>query len=171
MRFPLFRALWLSAITAFAAMSTATAVHAQQHIKRSRIVVYNINTKSTKVIYEVDGVMEAPNWSPDGKYLLVNTGGNLYKLPLHGLSASPPVKINLGTLTKCNNDKSISPDGKLIAFSSSGRAKGSQVYTVPSGGGVSRTTYTRPVTTARSSSLVVVSTSKDAISWKPSAGR
>jgi len=136
MRLRLFGGLSLSALVAFTWLTGASpAAGAQQHIKRSKIFVYNINTKSAKIIYQADGVVEAPNWSPDGKYLLVNTGGNLYKLPLHGMNASTPVKINLGTLTKCNNDKSISPDGKLIAFSSSGRAKGSQVYTVSSDGG------------------------------------
>jgi Tol biopolymer transport system component len=117
--------------------TTVFTLHAQQrqHIKSSKIVVYNVQTKSTRLIYQTEGVTEAPNWSPDGKYLLINTNGNLYKLPLNGSTAGTPQKIDLGTLTKCNNDKSISPDGKLIAFSSSGRAKGSQVYTVPSEGG------------------------------------
>ena len=107
----------------------------QQQIKKSKVTVYDIQKKSTKVIYESDALIEAPNWSPDGKYLLVNTGGALYRLPVRGSNATQLVKIDLGSLGRCNNDKSVSPDGKLIAFSSSGNAKGSQVYTVPSSGG------------------------------------
>ena len=46
-----------------------------------------------------------------------------------------PAEIDLKGLKRCNNDKGLSPDGKQIAFSSSGQAKGSQVFTVPSSGG------------------------------------
>ena len=58
----------------------------QQQIKKSKVTVYDLQKKSTKVIYEADALIEAPNWSPDGKYLLVNTGGALYAF----LSAIPP---------------------------------------------------------------------------------
>ncbi len=106
-----------------------------QQVGKSKITVYNLKSKSQKVIYQSDLLIEAPNWSPDGKYLLVNTGGALYKLFLTDSNQPQLKKIDLGSLSKCNNDKSISPDGKLIAFSSSGNASGSQVYTVPSQGG------------------------------------
>ncbi len=104
-------------------------------VKRSHITIYNLHDKSTKVIYTADKLIEAPNWSPDGKYLLVNTGGDLYKLPYGGSGTPELEKIDLGSIRKCNNDKSISPDGKLIAFSSSANAAGSQVYTVSAMGG------------------------------------
>jgi Tol biopolymer transport system component len=106
----------------------------QPHVKRSLITVYSLKDKTTKVIYTADRLIEAPNWSPDGKYLLVNTGGDLYKLPTTGGEPSLQ-KIDLADINKCNNDKSISPDGKQIAFSSSAKAHGSQVYIVPSDGG------------------------------------
>ncbi len=105
----------------------------QPAIKRSKIAVYDIKTGSVHVIYEADKLIEAPNWSPDGKYLLINTGGELYRL---AAGESKLEQINTGGLTKCNNDKGYSPGGDLIAFSSSGRAAGSQVFTIPSGGGV-----------------------------------
>lgn len=136
MRLPWFGGLCFFATATLSWTSTALPINAQQqHISNSKVVVYNMKTKSTRVIYQTEGITEAPNWSPDGKYLLINTKGDLYKLPLNGSTAGTPQKVDLGTLTKCNNDKSISPDGKLIAFSSSGRAKGSQVYTVSSDGG------------------------------------
>jgi TolB protein len=115
----------------------AAAVGIAQHgpaVKRSKIAVYDLKTKSVKVIFEADQLIEAPNWSPDGKYLLVNTGGELYRLAAGGPRGQLE-KIDLGGLTRCNNDKGISPKGDLIAFSSSGKAKGSQVYTVPASGG------------------------------------
>ena len=51
-------------------------------IKRSNITIYNVNDKSTKVIYKADRLIEAPNWSADGDYLLVNSGGDLWTLPV-----------------------------------------------------------------------------------------
>jgi Tol biopolymer transport system component len=79
-------------------------------------------------VYEAEEVIEAPNWSRDGKFLLVNTGGSLYRLPVQG---EPRLeKINLGENgLRCNNDHDFSPDGKLLAFSASSPAsQQSQVY-------------------------------------------
>jgi TolB protein len=123
------------AILAFVLVASPFAIYAQQqHVTKSKISVYSLKDHSTKVVYSADRLIEAPNWSPDGKYMLVNTGGDLYKLPVG--SATPELqKIDLGSINKCNNDKGISPDGKTIAFSSSAQAKGSQVYTVPANGG------------------------------------
>jgi TolB protein len=103
-------------------------------VKKSNITIFSLKDKSAKVIYTADQLIEAPNWSPDGKELLVNTKGDLWKLPVD--SAKPELqKIDLGSITRCNNDKGFSPDGKLIAFSSGATGHGSQVYVVPSSGG------------------------------------
>ncbi|MDQ2840751.1 MAG: hypothetical protein M3Y72_06880 [Acidobacteriota bacterium] len=103
-------------------------------IKRSNVSVYDLKSRSVKVIYSADQMIEAPTYSPDGKYVLVNSKGDLWKLPIG--SANPALqKIPLGSVSKCNNDKGISPDGKLIAFSSGATGHGSQVYTVSSAGG------------------------------------
>ncbi len=107
----------------------------EKPIKRSNVTVYDLTTKTAKVIYSADTTIEAPNWSPDGKYLLVNSKGKLWRLPTDVSGSKQLEEINLNGLEKCNNDKSISPDGKLIALSSSGRAKGSQVFTVIAEGG------------------------------------
>lgn len=131
--------LFLSAIALLSNAAQAPTAQAPESarttpIKKSNVSVYDLKSKSVKVIYATDQMVEAPNWSPDGKYLLVNTKGNLWKLPVDG-SSHELQKIDLGSIDRCNNDKGISPDGKLIAFSSSATGKGSQVYTVPSDGG------------------------------------
>jgi TolB protein len=46
---------------------------------RSKVAIFELSSKKSTVIFEQDGIMEAPNWSHDGKFLLVNTGGNLYR--------------------------------------------------------------------------------------------
>jgi Tol biopolymer transport system component/catechol 2,3-dioxygenase-like lactoylglutathione lyase family enzyme len=101
---------------------------------RSKITVYSLQDKSSKVIYTEDKVFEAPNWSPDGKYLLVNSGGSLYKLAVDSPDPKPE-KMDSRGIVGINNDHGISPDGKQIALSAriSG-APASQVYLIGSDG-------------------------------------
>ncbi|HKK42756.1 MAG TPA: hypothetical protein VJ963_10135 [Bacteroidales bacterium] len=87
------------------------------------------------VIYEKDGRFEAPNWMPDGKKLLFNMGGLLYKIPVTGGELE---KLNTGSCSTLNNDHGISFNGKLLAISSSRRGLpggGSSVYVLPLEGG------------------------------------
>jgi Tol biopolymer transport system component len=107
-------------------------------IKKSFVSVYDLRDRSTATVYTGDGVIEAPNWSPDGKTLLVNTRGELFLLHVSDSVAAEFAKLDTAPATRCNNDKGFSPDGKLIAFSARGTAKGSQVYTMPAGGGAPR---------------------------------
>ncbi|WP_321476940.1 hypothetical protein [uncultured Paludibaculum sp.] len=120
-----------------------TAIFSNVHLEqvqrqpayRSKVTVYDFKKKAAEVIYQMDGVMEAPNWSRDGKFLLVNTGGNLYRLPL-GVSDPKLEKIELGPGGyRCNNDHDLSKDGSLLAFSASSTAsRQSQVYLAKSDG-------------------------------------
>ena len=93
---------------------------------QSKISVYDLATKKIGVIYTADRVFEAPNWSPDGTYLMVNSGGDLYKLaPSAG---AEPQKITLSEKVASNNDHGITKDGKTIAISGRGQGTGSQVF-------------------------------------------
>src|SRR5690349_17306035 len=94
--------------------------------RSSKISILSLGDKSIRVIYASDQVFEAPNWSPDGKYLLSNSRGNLYRIPLDG--APEPQKVDLGTLSRCNNDHGISTDGKWLALSATSGAPESQVF-------------------------------------------
>jgi Tol biopolymer transport system component len=105
-------------------------------ITGSNVSIYNLQTDTVDVVYRDNRLIEAPNWSPDGKFLLVNTGGELYTLRMDNASPKFLTKINIREISHCNNDKSYSPDGSLIAFSASHDAPGSQIYTVPAQGGM-----------------------------------
>ena len=105
---------------------------ATQQYWRSHISIYDLKSRSTRVVYSADTVFEAPNWSRDGRYLVVNSGGALYRLPLNG---GPLQEIPLAGSLEVNNDHGPSPDGRLIAVSArTAGSKGSRVYIAASDG-------------------------------------
>jgi len=96
---------------------------------RSNISVYDLETKNVHVVYSADTLWEAPNWSPDGKYLMANSGGALYRFVLDAKGEAQPEKVGLDSAYEANNDHGLSPDGKTLAISADhGAAKGSQVF-------------------------------------------
>jgi TolB protein len=83
----------------------------------SHITIYDLPSRTGHVVYSAPGVIEAPNWSRDGKYLLVNTRGHLYRLGL-GREQGALAELSLGAGGYvCNNDHDLSADGKQLAFS------------------------------------------------------
>jgi Tol biopolymer transport system component len=102
---------------------------------RSAISIYDLQNKSVSVIYTADKLWEAPNWSPDGKYLLANSEGKLYRFTLGPNEKAQPEKLLLDTAYECNNDHGLSPDGKLLAFSAKyNSSPDSQVFVATSDG-------------------------------------
>jgi Tol biopolymer transport system component len=94
---------------------------------RSKVVVHDLDRKTSRVVHEADSVWEAPNWSRDGKFLLANSGGRLYRIAVDG--GAPPEPLALDPSLRCNNDHDYSPDGKRLAISaSSPSSRQSQVY-------------------------------------------
>ncbi len=109
-----------------------------------RLETMNVFDGKRKVIYEKSDRFEAPNWMPDGKQLLFNMNGLLYKIPTEG---GPLQKLNTGFANRNNNDHGISFNGKLLAISHHREGLpggGSTVYVLPLKGGRPRmvTEYT-----------------------------
>jgi len=103
----------------------------------SRLEILDVTTGERTVVKEFPYLIEAPNWTPDGEWLVYNCGGKLYKIS----PANPgePQQINTGFVADCNNDHVISADGKYIAISNTPvEGGGSRVYTVPFTGGTPR---------------------------------
>ncbi|SEW08810.1 WD40-like Beta Propeller Repeat [Cognatiyoonia koreensis] len=99
---------------------------------QSTVVIHSVVDGTEDVLFETDALIEAPNWSRCGTFLVVNGGGRLYRLPLDAPSLSP---IDTGSCTSCNNDHGISPDGTQLVISDGSAGKGSCIYTLPIGGG------------------------------------
>jgi Tol biopolymer transport system component len=130
--------LCLTAVTiraSFFYKSRATVHAASADRLRSRIFIYDLRDGSSHQIYQDDSIWEAPNWSPDGSYLISNHNGGIYKLTLKHDAMSEPVKLAIPADYSCNNDKALSPDGSKLAFSATPPAgKGSQVYVADADG-------------------------------------
>jgi Tol biopolymer transport system component len=100
-----------------------------------RLETMDVFSGTRKVIYEKDDRFEAPNWMPDGKKLLFNMEGSLYKIPIVGGELE---KLNTGFADRNNNDHGISFDGKTLAISHHRDGLpggGSTVYVLPLEGG------------------------------------
>ncbi|MBN1951018.1 MAG: PD40 domain-containing protein [Bacteroidales bacterium] len=80
----------------------------------ARLEILDIETNNRKIVFESDLPIEAPNWSRDGKYFIVNAGGLIYRIPVEGGKAEV---LPTGFATSNNNDHGISPDGSLLVIS------------------------------------------------------
>lgn len=98
----------------------------------SELVILNVKSGERKTILKEIRHFEAPNWSRDGEFLLINSGGFLEKVDLEGnkLGQIQPDKI-----LRANNDHGLSFDGKLLVISKSDEGTGSRIYTIPLAGG------------------------------------
>lgn len=100
---------------------------------RSSVEIFNIRTRENRIVWQTEKLFEAPNWSPDGQYLLLNSHGVLYRLSLTGDIEVD--KVDTGFAVQCNNDHGISPDGSLYAISDKVEFGKSAIYLLPSIGG------------------------------------
>lgn len=93
----------------------------------------DVHTGERSVLKEFDYVIEAPNWTRDGKYLVYNSQGRMYTYEL----ASGEIKeINTGFAIDCNNDHVLSPDNSQLAVSHhTNEDATSRIYTLPFEGG------------------------------------
>jgi Tol biopolymer transport system component len=109
----------------------------------SHIEVMNVFDGSRRIIYSVPNSIQAPNWTPDNKYLIYNSSSGLvYRLDLNTKKSEV---INTDSVKSNNNDHVLSFDGKMLGLSSRTGEYNSIVYTVPAGGGVpKRITATGP---------------------------
>jgi Tol biopolymer transport system component len=89
-----------------------------------------------KILKEFDYVIEAPNWTPDGKTLLFNSKGRMYS---YLLTSGEIREIESGFAIDCNNDHVLSPDGLELAVSHfTYEDARSRIYTLPLTGGKPR---------------------------------
>jgi TolB protein len=100
----------------------------------SRIEILDVDSGDLRVVHTAPGSLQAPNWTPDGKALIYNSQGRLYRFDLATGTASV---LDTGFATANNNDHVLSFDGKWLGISHHSQDDGgvSIVYTVPVQGG------------------------------------
>ena len=81
----------------------------------SSLYVYDMIDKKSVLLTKENRHFEAPNWSRNGTYFLLNSNGKIEKYSLKGKYIET---ILTGDLEKCNNDHGISFDGRTLYFSS-----------------------------------------------------
>jgi TolB protein len=82
---------------------------------RSSLRTVEIHSGRVDTVFSDDRHFEAPNWSPDGRFFVVNSRGLLYRLPARG--GTRLEEIPTGFARRINNDHGISPDGRFLVFS------------------------------------------------------
>jgi TolB protein len=99
--------------------------------RRSQLTVIDCGGGGPRVIHETTEWIEAPNWSPDGRWLIFNGSGRLFRLPADGGGSPEPIATSaIGGIT---NDHLISPDGRWLYFTADGC-----IHAVPFEGGSPR---------------------------------
>ncbi|GAA1917640.1 PD40 domain-containing protein [Microbacterium aoyamense] len=93
----------------------------------TQIIVADVDGGSAEVVFESEELFEAPNWTPDGTGLVLNSRGGLYFLDLRSGALHA---IETPGVTHVNNDHILSPDGEFVHFSAAGT-----LYSVPIAGG------------------------------------
>jgi Tol biopolymer transport system component len=102
-----------------------------------RIEALDLSSGDRKVLYESPKAIQAPNWTRDGRSLIYNVDGRLYRFDLATHASSP---LETAPATSNNNDHVLSFDGRMLAVSSSvaedqNRSNG---FVVPATGGTAR---------------------------------
>ena len=93
----------------------------------------DVFTGVRSVLREFDHVIEAPNWTNDGRLLVFNSGGRIYTYELATGTVAP---IESGFAIDCNNDHVLSPDNTQIAVSHfTYEDARSRIYILPMQGG------------------------------------
>jgi TolB protein len=93
----------------------------------------DVTTGVRSVLKEFDQVIEAPNWTRDGRLLVYNSGGRIYT---YELATGSVQQIETGFAIDCNNDHVLAPDSTQIAVSHFTYEDAlSRIYIVPFQGG------------------------------------
>ena len=95
---------------------------------RSILEIFDIETGKSEVLDEFDCVIEAPNWSADGKFLTFNREGRIYK---YEIASGDVTEVPSYFVDNCNNDHVLAPDGTGLYVSHHTKEDGlSRIYKI-----------------------------------------
>ena len=95
---------------------------------KSFLEIFDVETGESRLLKKFDCVIEAPNWSADGRFLTFNSEGRIYKIEIEigKVTEVPSYFVN-----NCNNDHVLSPDGEGLYVSHHTKEDGlSRIYKI-----------------------------------------
>lgn len=100
----------------------------------SHLEVLDVQTGDRKKIFTSPISIQAPNWTPDNRYLIYNSEGLLFRIPPEG---GLPQEIDTDFATANNNDHVLTFDGTMIGISHHAEEDDGQsvIYHLPIEGG------------------------------------
>ncbi|WP_075292019.1 TolB family protein [Pararhizobium arenae] len=109
--------------------------------QRAELHIIDVTTGVASLVFSSgERLFESPNWHPDGRFILVNADGLLFRIDLKDPKL---VEIPSTGLPELNNDHLISPDGKWHYLS----ANDGHIYRLPfEGGHAQQITVAKPAT-------------------------
>lgn len=109
----------------------------------SNLELMDVETGHRKILYRSAHSIQAPNWTPDGKTLIYNSKGHLYK---YNLETGSIGHMNTGFAVNNNNDHVLTFDGKLMGIShhNANDNGNSTIYYIPVEGDSTPVAVTKP---------------------------
>ena len=100
----------------------------------SNLEVLDVESGDRTVVFQSPRSLQAPNWTADGKALIYNSEGLLYRFDL---GAKTPAALDTGFAKANNNDHVLSFDGRRLGISHHSPDDGGEsiIYVLPAGGG------------------------------------
>jgi len=93
----------------------------------------DVQTGERTILREFDTVVQAPNWTRDGRTLICNSRGRLYA---YELATGEFTEIDSGFAIDCTNDHLVSPDSTQLAISHfTNEDVTARIYMLPFAGG------------------------------------
>ena len=74
----------------------------------------DVRSGERRIVRHFDAKIEAPNWSRDGRELIYNSAGRIWRIPVAG---GEPEPVDTGRFVDNNNDHGLSPDGRRLVIS------------------------------------------------------
>ena len=100
----------------------------------SNLEVLDVESGRRRILHRSPESLQAPNWTPDGRTLIYNKGGLLYRFDLQN---GTPEVLDTGFADNNNNDHVLSFDGSRIGITHHAEEQGGTpiIYTLPAEGG------------------------------------
>ena len=100
---------------------------------QSFLETYDLRTGEVRCVLATDRLIEAPNWDAARGDLIVNGGGQLFRV---GIESGEIRHVETRGLSHLNNDHGIAPDRTRLIVSDNIPGRGSVMYFLPLAGGV-----------------------------------